>query len=333
MIKLGYLKLKNPFELDDQNLKSLSHINLSFAKVVDQKGTVEFDPYDEQKLVALRTQNPNIKISLAIGGWGAGNFSEAASTLDNRENFTKTTLAIVEKYNLDGVDLDWEYPCFSDSGISSSPDDKVNFTKLMSEIRNGLNNLETENEKKYILTFAAGANEKLVDCVELEKLNEITDFMNLMTYDMGGSFGIAGHHASLYPSELTEKKGGAHFVDLYVQAGYPIQKIVYGAAFYGRGGTGVDRIGSQITGEEGLYFDYHDIKKMEQDEAVSCFYDDIAKGAYCMCDGTFITYDNADSIKAKLEYVKEHKLAGIMFWEHATDNTGELLEIIINYSE
>ena len=31
-------------------------------------------------------------------------------TKDNRATFTSNVVAFVEKYNLDGVDFDWEYP-------------------------------------------------------------------------------------------------------------------------------------------------------------------------------------------------------------------------------
>lgn len=331
MIKLGYLKLKNPYQLDDKNLKALTHVNLSFAKVVDTNGTVEFDPYDENKLLMFRKQNPQMVISLAIGGWGAGNFSEASRTLENRKNFCETTLNYIKKYDLDGIDLDWEYPCCGDSGISFSADDKVNFTLLMEDLRESLNNLSLTTRKNYILTFAAGAQEKLVDCVELEKLDKLTDFMNLMTYDMGGSFGVAGHHASLYQSDVCENKGGAYYVDLYVNNGYSKNKIVFGAAFYGRGATGVKQIGSSITGKEGLYFDYHDIVENLKRDDVEMIFDQKAKAAYCFVDDAFITFENGEAIRAKIDYVIDNQLAGIMFWEYATDNTGELIDIIVNY--
>lgn len=331
MIKLGYLKPKNPYDLNDQNLKALTHLNISFAKVIDTNGTVDFEPYDQKKLLALREQNPGITISLAIGGWGAGNFSEAAATEAARKNFSATTLEILKAYDFDGVDLDWEYPCCGDSGISSSKNDKQNFTTLMKQLRFDLDKLSETTYKKYILTFAAGANDKLVDCVELEELNQITDFMNLMTYDMGGSFGNAGHHASLYPSMLCNNKGGAYYVDLYNENGYPKNKIVFGAAFYGRGGTEVKSLGDPILGEQGLYFDYHDIVEMLKQHQIQYSYDDDAKAAYCFIEDKFITFETSDSIMEKLNYVKKNGLAGIMFWEYATDNTGKLLDRIIKF--
>ncbi len=331
MIKLGYLKEKNPYDVEDELLTSLTHINLSFAKVVDIDGTVTFEVLDKPKLSKFIADNPQIKFSIAIGGWNAGNFSEAASSEETRKRFVDTTLNIVEEFNLDGVDLDWEYPCSSASGISSSPEDKRNFTLLMKALRLGLNELEENYGKKYLLTFAAGASESLVSNIETEELYKIVDFMNLMTYDMGGSFGVAGHHASLYPSAACEKKGGAHFVDLYDAAGFKMDKIVFGCAFYGRGGDNVAGINCEYKGKQGLYFDYHDVLKLIDDGQTTLYYDNDAKGAYTYDGFTFITIETTDSIKEKMKYVNSNGLAGIMFWEYATDNTGTLLDIIINY--
>lgn len=331
MIKLGYLKEKNKYDEEDKLLTSLTHINLSFAHVVDLNGTVKYAPNDAKRLKNFINTNPQIIFSIAIGGWSAGNFSEAASTLENRKNFTKTTIEIVKEYNLRGIDIDWEYPCSDAAGITASPADKENFTLLMSELRAGLDDLSSETGNKYILTFAAGANVKLVDNIENKKLYEIVDFMNLMTYDMGGSFGVAGHHASLYPSDLCDKKGGSYFVELYDKAGFKTDKIVLGAAFYGRGGDDVEGIGHPFKGKQGLYFDYHDVLKMVEEGSTKLYIDDKAKAAYTFDGYTFITIETADSIKAKLDYVKANQLAGIMFWEYATDNTNTLLKVIIDF--
>ncbi len=333
MIRLGYLKEKNGYDIDDQLLKSLTHLNISFAKVVNTDGVVELNLVDEDKFRKFRAQNPNIVMSLAIGGWGAGNFSEAASTLQTRETFTLSAIEILMKYNLDGIDIDWEYPGSSEAGISSSPEDTKNFTLLLKKLRTELDILGSREKRHYILTVAAGASARWIDNVEIDKLYQLTDFINLMTYDMGGSFRVAGHHASLYESRLCDKKGGAYFVELYEKAGYGRDKIVFGAAFYGRGGTGTDGINCKYTGEEGLYFEYHDILTLIDDSNFDYVYDEDAKAAYLYDGNTFITFETSDSIRAKIDYVIENKLAGIMFWEYATDNTGTLLDVVVNYRE
>src|SRR5687768_8536328 len=86
-------------------------------------------------LVALRKINPDLKVLLSIGGWGAGNFSEAALTEAARARFADTALALVRKHDLDGLDIDWEYPAHPGPGISHRPEDEQNFTLLLQAIR------------------------------------------------------------------------------------------------------------------------------------------------------------------------------------------------------
>jgi chitinase len=40
---------------------------------------------------------------------------------------------------------------------------------------------------------------------------------------------------------------------------------------------------------------------------------------------TFISYENEESIKLKIEYLKDPGLAGVMFWECSADHDKKLL--------
>lgn len=59
-------------------------------------------------------------------------------------------------------------------------------------------------------------------------------------------------------------------------------------------------------------------------------WDDRAKAPY-LWDGaakTFITYDDPRSLAIKADYVREHHLGGMMFWELSQDYDDELLDVI-----
>ena len=43
----------------------------------------------------------------------------------------------------------------------------------------------------------------------------------------------------------------------------------------------------------------------------------------------FITYDDAQSIAIKAQYVRKHRLGGVMFWELSQDSNRELLDAIV----
>jgi GH18 family chitinase len=52
-----------------------------------------------------------VKVSISIGGWtGVIDYSSMAASEANRQTFINWNVAQIKNYNLDGVDLDWEYP-------------------------------------------------------------------------------------------------------------------------------------------------------------------------------------------------------------------------------
>lgn len=331
MIKLAYIKEKNGFDSQDVDLKQMTHIAYSFAKVVDVKGSINFEMLYEQELIIFKEENPSIKVLMAIGGWGAGNFSESVFTDENRLKFVSSIMKLVNKYSFDGVDLDWEYPIFSDGNISSNTLDRLNFTKFVKLLRDSLGTDKT-------ISFACGGLHKMIDSYEFSKLYDLTDFMNLMSYDMGGSFNSTGHQTNLFYSEQTGQYGAADYVEFFDGLGYKKDKINIGCAFYGRGASGLSNVNDgilceYISGEEGLYFDYHEIKKLIEENQLIVNYDVEASAVYIKHNDIFITYDDKITIQNKLKYVDENKLAGIMFWEHETDKSRELIKVIINYKE
>ncbi|MDA3730137.1 DUF5011 domain-containing protein [Niameybacter massiliensis] len=204
-------------------------------------------------LVELRAQNPNLKIGVSIGGWSkSGDFSEVAANPAKRAKFVENIVKFVEYTNMDFVDIDWEYPAFvreadtvdnkNDEGTPNArPDDRENYILLLEDIREALNIKEVELGKEYELSVALPASQdKLATGVDVQRMFEIIDFGNLMTYDMRGAFDeISGHQAGLYPNSNDPYKDRKYTIDEAVQymigEGAPAEKLVVGAAYYTRG--------------------------------------------------------------------------------------------------
>ncbi len=335
MIKLAYFGDGKDIDIEDQTIGQLTHINWSFLTLQDKVGTLGHGFKNINKLEKIKELYPHIKVSLAIGGWGANHFSEAVENEENRNNFCNTAAEFLVEFDADGIDLDWEYPCTSGGNITMHPNDKENFVLLMKQLRKKLNEVSLNTGKQYILTSAVGASVGSQIGIDFKQLTPIVDFYNVMTYDMGGTFGTSGHHTSVYPSDFTNQPGGDATIQRMLELDVPKQKIVYGCGFYGRGGTGISP-GASGTGicmryydKQGMFFDYHDIVTKIESGEFTQYIDEKAIAAYAYNGDTFITYDNPWTLKQKVKYIKKNGLAGIMYWEHQTDLTRTLINAII----
>src|SRR5690606_34219345 len=193
------------------------------------------DSTNFRKLKELKKINPDLKIIPSVGGWSwSENFSDAVLTPSSRKKFAKSNVDIVRQYDLDGVDIDWEYPAMrGEEGNIYRPEDKQNFTLMFEEIRAELDRLAAETGKKYLLTAAVGGSKSFVNNTEMDKVGAILDYILIMTYDYGGR--TVAHHTNLYPMKGNETGSSAHksVVD-FMEAGVPAHKIGLGAAFYSR---------------------------------------------------------------------------------------------------
>lgn len=275
----------------------LTHINYAFALINDDFETLDIKKVSRlQQVVALKNQNPDLKVILSIGGWGAGNFSEMAGDANHRKKFAQNCLAAVNKYGLDGIDIDWEYPTSSSAGISSSPLDMNNFTLLMKDLREVLG-------PDRLLTIATYAGVKYYD---LRTAGQYLDFVNIMTYDMGRP---PYHHSALYSSSKT-KNSCVEAVEKHHNAGMPYDKLVLGVPFYGKPAEGESVNYVDIVSESGSYSKY--TRRWDDVSKVPYLAD--ASGAMVLC------YEDAESLALKAEYIISKGLLGAMYWSIEADD-------------
>src|SRR5690349_11143173 len=125
---VGYVAGWEKFpRIDAQKITAL---NYAFAHI--DAGRVVLDqPGAEEFIAELRTQkarNANLRILLSVGGWGAYGFSDAASSEGSRQAFARSAAELLTRLQLDGIDLDWEYPGLPGPGIRFRAEDGRNFT-------------------------------------------------------------------------------------------------------------------------------------------------------------------------------------------------------------
>jgi chitinase len=312
----------------------LTHVNNAFGSISNNQ--ISANSSNLAGLVGLKSQNPNLKVILSVGGWGANGFSDAALTDASRTTFTNSAINIIKSNKIDGIDLDWEFPTESQAGITARPEDKQNFTLLLAKLRQALDSQGTTDGKYYILSIAAGATQSYFNDVEINKIPQYLDYINIMTYDFHGSWDkTTAHHTNLYtpagnPNDISIDKS----VQLFLSNGVSADKINIGAAFYAHMWTNVTNANNGLfqagTGSSTTptYTDL--VNKYINLNGYTRYWDDSAKAPYLFNGNTFITYDDSTSITNKTSYVKTKSLGGIFFWEYSQDNTGTLLNAMYN---
>ena len=300
--------LGNPKNID---IRFLDAIIYAFVEIDSSGNLVVPAPSFLRSMVRLKEEKPELLVIAAIGGWAADGFSDAALTPTSRYNFARNVQKLINDYKLDGIDLDWEYPGSSASGIKSRPQDRENFTLLITALRDVL------GPNTWISVAGTGDSTYINNSVEIDKIAPLITHFNLMSYDFtAGETGSSGqkHQANLYDSALSLP---GYSTDRYVRnlinAGMPSEKILLGVPFYGR-------LGATITKS------YDELRKSYiNKDGYEYRFDNDAKVPYLVRDGEFaMSFDNEVSTYLKAQYVLDNCLGGIFSWQSTFDQANIL---------
>lgn len=332
------------YEASDIPAQQLTHINYSFAMIDPDSGTLALDnpSQDEKNFASLRTlreEYPHLKLILSVGGWDySSHFSDVASTAAGRSTFAQSCAELLSHYDLDGIDLDWEYPVSGGtSGTGHRPQDKQNFTLLLKAIRQELDRQGKRDGKSYQLTIAGAAGDWYLSNIQPTAVAELVDHIFLMAYDIHGPWDkYADFNAPLY----TPSTPAPHYqssvsdsVEAYLESGVPADKLVLGMPLYGYRYDGVS--GSQ----NGLYSPYTTARSIPYDTLVATYLSDPAyqqlrhteaRVPYLYGKNSFLSYDDPQSISEKADLARELDLQGIGFWEISQDRNAVLIKSAVS---
>ena len=341
---IGYLPYWTNWEISEIDANSFNLIKLSFLEIKNNKIYLPNDKLEKvikdiQQLQQLKAKNPALKIMISIGGWGVDGFSQLTAKQQGRTDFINSIANFLVKYDIDGVDIDWEFPVKGSSSIASNLNDKENLNLLISELRNKLDKIGYYNNKNYIISLAVGISQDMIYSFDFLALSMNIDHFGLMTYNMSGATWskFTDHHAPLYSDKETSWSS-SNAVELITAQGVATTQLILGIPFYGRKFTNVSNY------NQGLYQNFtwdhtkdsvtynNIVNDYLENTAYHHYFDKKTKGEYLYnkTDHIFISYVGKDSLKAILNYVKKSNLQGVMIWEITQDNKNgsKLIEVM-----
>lgn len=289
-------------------------------------------------LNALKTKNPDLKVLISVGGWTwSKNFSDASLTKNSRKVFIDSVMAFIGRYQLDGLDIDWEYPGMMGDHNKFRPEDKQNYTRLIRELRRRFDHEEKTTHKRLALSIATGASDEVLRHTEMHKVQKYLDTVNLMAYDYyePDSDKITGNHAPLFSDPADPKHVSADVsVRHYIAARVPARKIVLGVPFYGHVWSDVADVNHGLfqpgKAPSNAFSSYGHVSTHMLDQGFERYWDEAASVPYLYSskERVFVSFEDPESLTLKCRYVLEHKLGGVMFWDYSGDAEGTLLRTI-----
>lgn len=258
-------------------------------------GVVIRYPEKLKAISELKKTNPELKIILDLSDSRGPGFSEVAADKKKRKAYAKSVKEIIQKYNLDGVELDWEFPTIAGSGHNFRPDDDKNYVKLVKELRKALG-------KKAWISYYSNNSGKWIDHKGM---------LPYVTYVQVSGYNLAAprdgkpmlHHSALYPSGKTGDWCVSKAIERHIDLGIPKDKILMGIPFFGRG---LKPFKSETS--------YCDFSKYS--EGLHTAWDSEAQAPYfCDEEGNLILgYDDERSIEAKFDFIRTNEIPGVFVW-------------------
>ncbi|KAB5559999.1 glycosyl hydrolases family 18-domain-containing protein [Coniochaeta sp. 2T2.1] len=302
-----------------------THLNFAFA-FIDPVSYAVVPMAENQKslykrFTGLKAKKPDLQTWISIGGWSFNDpnptqttFSQLAASASAQKAFFSSVLNFLKEYDFDGVDLDWEYPDAKDRG--GVPEDFKNFAIFLSRMRSALGS--------YGLSITLPSSYWYLQHFDIVNLVKHVDFLSIMTYDVYGTWdstiGEIGPYVYAHTNITVVDKG----VQLLWHNNIDPAKVNFGFGFYGRSYTlsnpSCEATGCEFskggnpgkcTGTEGI-LSYAEVVSVLQDKAINAEVrlDSKEMVKIATWKDQWIGYDDAETIKMKMDYANKHCLGG-----------------------
>jgi chitinase len=225
---IGYFpSYRDPNAIPDIKFRMCSVVNYAFA-TVNTSGGITINSPSVLSAVVTKAKANGAKVFISVNG-STTDFKNMASTPSGRTTCITQIMNVVRQHQLQGVDVDWEFPSTADGSDAL-------YTSLMKELSDSCH-----LDSKYYCTAAVTSGKyagSYRDAIKTEVFSYL-DWFNIMAYDDFTTTAPYKQHSdySLTVTALNYWVG---------TRGMPKQKAVLGIPVYGRP-SGITQTGTVLT--------------------------------------------------------------------------------------
>lgn len=312
---------------------SPSDLNNSSSGGSSQAGPVADADHRIRQMVQLKQLYPTLRVLVGVGGpkVDSKSFSDELITEGRREHLAQRSVRWLRARHLDGMHVQWMYP----GEGNGRPSDRENFPKLLAQIRNAF---RAESSRWHLTMYLPHEDDRV------DRGFELRNALRSVHYAVMGSFGFVEPGRAEVSSPLYNRPPAAEnrspinsvyeLVVLLLDRGAPRNKLLLAVSASGysyalaradtdvraplRGGDGRGQAGP-FTSTPGrlAYFEicynvYRNSWARVFDAATSC--------PYAYRGQEWVTYDDADSVRAKVAFLRNQTLGGAALVDVAADD-------------
>ncbi|KAJ2716642.1 hypothetical protein H4R19_000533 [Coemansia spiralis] len=236
---LGYYPSWKRAKMDGVDFSKYTHVNVGFS-IPSSDGTFTFE--DDWALEAISSQirAGGAKVLMSVGGWtGSNYFSDILKNSAARSQLLASMTDYVRNNNLDGIDIDWEYPGRQGNTCNAydAQNDAANFLAFLGDLRQRFDAMFGARNKLITLAVRVEPFDQTGGPMrDVSEFARYVDYASIMAYDINGAWNPeTGPNA---PFNFEGGKGTplsfVSAIDAWTSAGWPANQLVAGLGFYGR---------------------------------------------------------------------------------------------------
>lgn len=313
--KPGWKKLEVP-------VQKCKYISLIGSTHIDSSGTLVVPSEHDLVNFSRMKRYGDVRLILCLTSPNP-TFSNLTASESLMRRFAQDVGSLLLKWNLDGIDIDWEFPLWSRDGTRL---DRVGFRNLLRILKELLGPIGK------LLTVAVSGPPTISRMYDVDALQKYADIVQVMNYDFHvfSRFGnpFVGFNAPLHPMgrepPVLNEMNSESSMKTWFSLGLSANKTFFGVPFYGRGYKLLlpffHTPYAPAYGTTDEFTDYSAACKLPNLSGYKVVWNKQAASPYAYGNRQWISFENEESLRQKVKYAAQIGCKGVMVYSLGSDD-------------